>query len=51
LVGKAFAATLGEHYQKPIIKVNHIHGHILSFLLERKQSDIQFPIIVLSVSG
>lgn len=51
LVGKSVAATLAYHYHKPLIKVNHIHGHILSLFLDRNLSDISLPLVVLSVSG
>lgn len=51
LIGKSLASSLSAHFNKPLIKVNHIHGHIVSFLLERDHHTIQFPIVVLSVSG
>ncbi len=50
LVWKAFSSTLSHLYDKPLIQVNHIHGHIFSFLLERDVSLISFPAVVLSVS-
>ncbi len=50
-VGKAMASMLGEWFHKPIVPINHIHGHIFSVLLERKKSDLPCPWVVLSVSG
>jgi len=51
LVGKSVAATLAHYYAKALIHVNHIHGHIVSLLLERSISSIKLPLVVLSVSG
>lgn len=51
MVGKATASMLAHHYNKPLHKIHHIHGHIFSFLLERKREDIQFPCVVLTASG
>lgn len=51
LVGKAAAAMLGERYQKKVVGVNHIYGHIFSLLLERNVSDLPFPWVVLTASG
>ncbi len=51
LVGKTVAHMLATHYHKPLMFVNHIHGHIYSFLLDRSISDLQLPAIVLTVSG
>lgn len=42
---------LGEYFNKPVIEVNHIVGHLVSLFLERKLSEIQFPMLVLTVSG
>ena len=53
LVGVNFAKTLAWAWKKPIIGVNHLEGHLLSFLLEQKTEDFQkiFPAICLLVSG
>ncbi|PID70190.1 tRNA (adenosine(37)-N6)-threonylcarbamoyltransferase complex transferase subunit TsaD [bacterium DOLZORAL124_38_8] len=51
LTGTTAATFLAHLYQKPLIPVHHIYGHICSSLLERKPSDIQFPVLVLTVSG
>jgi N6-L-threonylcarbamoyladenine synthase len=51
VVGKAAAHMLGEYFDKKVVEVNHIHGHIFSVFLERSFQDIQFPLAVLTVSG
>jgi N6-L-threonylcarbamoyladenine synthase len=51
LVGKTVANMLGTHYEKPVIWVNHIHGHIFSLLLDRNIAELLFPWIVLTASG
>lgn len=51
VVGKATAHLLASFFDKPVIQVNHIHGHIFSLLLERNMDEIQFPLVVLTASG
>ncbi len=54
LVGVSYAKTLAYALQKPLIPVNHIEGHIHAVLLEQRQrgnSDLQFPVLSLVVSG
>lgn len=51
VVGKAVASLLASYFAKPLVHVNHIYGHLFSLLLERKPSDIQFPLVVLTASG
>lgn len=51
VVGKAVANLLWEQFQKPVIEVNHIYGHIFSLFLERNIHEIQFPMMVLTASG
>ena len=51
LVGVSAARTLAYMTDKPLIGVNHLEGHIYSNWLERDSSEIQFPILVLVVSG
>lgn len=53
MVGINFASTLAWINKKPLIAVDHIHGHILSTGLEvdPKIDIIEFPVAVLSVSG
>lgn len=49
LVGLSFAKGLAYALDKPIIAVNHLHGHIYANFLEH--SEIEFPCICLVVSG
>lgn len=51
LTGTTAASFLSLCYQKPLIPVHHIHGHLCSIYLERTQDDIKFPSLVLTVSG
>ena len=51
LTGITVARTLGNIYKIPVIDVNHIEAHIFSNFLEREESEIEFPLICLSVSG
>lgn len=48
LVGIEFAKTLSYVYKKPLIKVNHLIGHIYANNLEYK---LTFPCLALIVSG
>lgn len=48
LVGLEFAKTLAFIYNKPLIGVNHLIGHIYANNLEDK---LQFPLLALVVSG
>ena len=50
LVGRMCAATLAELFDKPLIEVNHIHGHMYSPWLDLPQEP-EFPILCLTVSG
>ncbi|MDD5552026.1 MAG: tRNA (adenosine(37)-N6)-threonylcarbamoyltransferase complex transferase subunit TsaD [Candidatus Pacebacteria bacterium] len=47
--GINFAKALSFFWEKPIIPVNHLKGHILVNLLEKKE--IKFPAIALVASG
>jgi N6-L-threonylcarbamoyladenine synthase len=42
LVGVNFAKTLAWAWKKPIIGVNHLEGHLLSFFLSEKAENYQF---------
>lgn len=48
LVGLEFAKTLAFIYDKPLIAVNHLIGHIYANNLEDK---LEFPLLALVVSG
>jgi len=59
LIGVNFAKTLAWKWNKPIIGINHLDGHLLSFLLPQKAEKSRqinniksiFPAICLLVSG
>ncbi|HBQ85479.1 MAG TPA: tRNA (adenosine(37)-N6)-threonylcarbamoyltransferase complex transferase subunit TsaD [Syntrophomonas sp.] len=48
LVGVSFAKAFAYALNKPLIAVNHLHGHIYANFLEH---EIEFPCICLVVSG
>ncbi|NDK10136.1 tRNA (adenosine(37)-N6)-threonylcarbamoyltransferase complex transferase subunit TsaD [Candidatus Gracilibacteria bacterium] len=51
LTGITVASTLSETLQIPILPIDHIQAHIFSNFLERKESQISFPLVCLTVSG
>jgi N6-L-threonylcarbamoyladenine synthase len=53
LVGVNFAKALAYAWQKPIVGINHIEGHIYANWLSKKckNSQIDFPVLCLVVSG
>lgn len=51
LTGITVASTLSQTLKIPIIAINHIEAHIFSNWLERDESEIQFPLVCLTVSG
>ncbi|NRH21089.1 tRNA (adenosine(37)-N6)-threonylcarbamoyltransferase complex transferase subunit TsaD [Candidatus Gracilibacteria bacterium] len=51
LTGLVVADTLALSTGKPILKIDHIESHIFANFLERTESDIIFPAVVLTVSG
>lgn len=50
LTGITVAKTLWNILNKPVIEINHIKAHIFANFLERKQSDISYPLVCLTVS-
>lgn len=48
LVGVEFAKTLSYVYKKPLIKVNHLIGHIYANAID---NELKFPLLALVVSG
>lgn len=48
LVGIEFAKVLSYVYKKPLIKVNHLIGHIYANAIN---NDLEFPLLALVVSG
>lgn len=51
IIGTTTASTISLVRNKPIIPVNHIHGHIYANWLERSDDLPQFPALILTVSG
>jgi len=51
LTGITVSTMLSKILKKPLIEINHIQAHIFSNFLERKESDIKFPLACLTVSG
>ena len=51
LIGVNFAKALAYNWQKPIIGINHIEGHIYANWLNNSNSNLNFPILALVVSG
>ena len=51
LVGVNFAKALAYNWQKPIMNINHIEGHIYANWLNNSNSTLKFPILALVVSG
>jgi N6-L-threonylcarbamoyladenine synthase len=51
LTGLVVADTLALSMNNPILRIDHIESHIFANFLERSESDIIFPAVVLTVSG
>jgi len=53
IVGVETAKALAFAWQKPLVPVNHIEGHIYSAFISQKnaKNKIKFPLIALTVSG
>ncbi len=45
------ARTISVSLDIPLLEINHIESHIFSNYLERKESDISYPLVCLTVSG
>ncbi len=50
IVGRMSAAALAFTHEKPLLEVNHIHGHVYSNWLDADPAP-QFPVLALTVSG
>ena len=52
LVGTSFAKGLSLGLRIPIVDVNHLHGHVLSHFIRKKENDIvpEYPFICLLIS-
>lgn len=53
LVGTSFAKGLSLGLDIPIMDVNHLHGHVLSHFIRKKEDDTvpEFPYLCLLISG
>ena len=51
LTGITVASTISQTLRIPIIPIDHIEAHIFSNWLERDESEIEFPLVCLTVSG
>lgn len=53
LVGTSFAKGLSLGLDIPIVDVNHLHGHVLSHFIRKKEDDTvpEFPYLCLLISG
>lgn len=51
LVGLAVVKTLSRELGVPMIRVNHIHAHILANYLDRASTEIAYPLVCLTASG
>lgn len=51
VVGVTAAHTLGALWEKPVIDVHHIMGHVFSVLADRGLATMQLPYLCLTVSG
>lgn len=53
LVGTSFAKGLSLGLRIPIVDVNHLHGHVLSHFVRKKEDDVvpEFPFLCLLISG
>jgi len=50
LTGTTVAGTISTVLNKKIIPINHIEAHIFSNFLDRKENEIEFPLVCLTVS-
>ncbi|MDO8240752.1 MAG: tRNA (adenosine(37)-N6)-threonylcarbamoyltransferase complex transferase subunit TsaD [Candidatus Moranbacteria bacterium] len=51
LVGTNTAKTLSLAWEKPLLGIHHIEGHIYANFINKKDADIKFPALCLVVSG
>lgn len=53
LVGTSFAKGLSLGLRCPMVDVNHLHGHVLSHFIRRKEDDRvpEYPFLTLLISG
>ena len=51
LVGTSTVKTIAYLWQKPLLGIHHIEGHIYANFINKNLADIQFPLLCLVVSG
>ncbi len=53
LVGTSFAKGMSLGLRIPLVDVNHLHGHVLSHFIRRKEDDTvpEYPFLTLLISG
>ena len=52
MVGTSFAKSIALALDKPLIDVNHMHGHVLAHFIDQEgKSKPSFPFLCLTVSG
>ncbi|MBU0578278.1 tRNA (adenosine(37)-N6)-threonylcarbamoyltransferase complex transferase subunit TsaD [Patescibacteria group bacterium] len=51
LVGVNTAQSLAYIHKKPLIPIHHIAAHIYANFLERDEKEIDFPVLILTISG
>ncbi|MFA5917214.1 MAG: tRNA (adenosine(37)-N6)-threonylcarbamoyltransferase complex transferase subunit TsaD [Candidatus Gracilibacteria bacterium] len=51
LTGITVARTISISLNIPLVEINHIESHIFSNYIERKEKDITYPLVCLTVSG
>lgn len=51
LVGIAYGKGLALMTGKPLLGINHLEGHVYSLWLTQPHKDVEFPVVVLIVSG
>ena len=51
LIGTNTAKTIAYAWQKPLLGIHHIEGHIYANFINKRPEDIAFPILCLVVSG
>lgn len=51
LIGTSFARSIAYAWQKPLIGIHHIEGHIYANFIGKRDTTLKFPILALVVSG
>lgn len=51
LIGTGTAKALAFYFQKPLLGIHHIEGHIYANFIGRPKGQVKFPVLCLVVSG